>query len=260
MSEIARRAGDLLLEGFRKTLAVRTKSSASDLVTEYDERSEAQIREGLERAFPGVAVVGEESGGKADGGAAFYVDPIDGTTNFAHGHPFFCISIGLWEGGEAQAGVVHAPAIGLLYKTQKGGGTTRNDEPCWVSRVADLESALLSTGFPADRRESADNNYREFTYLDARSHGVRRCAAAALELCLVADGSYDAFWDRGLSPWDLAAGVLCVQEAGGAVVDLHGEPFSLLGGGVVASNERLQTPLLDALAHARALPPIGELT
>jgi myo-inositol-1(or 4)-monophosphatase len=258
---IAREAGALLLEGFRGDPAVRTKRTRSDLVTEHDERCERLLRERLGAAFPWAAVVGEEQGGDAAADRVWYVDPLDGTSNFAHGHPWFSVSLGLWRGPEPLVGVVHAPALGLTYAAARGHGTTRNGAPARVSAVDALEEALLATGFPADRASNPEgNNYREFVTLDATTHGVRRCASAALELAVVADGGYDGFWDRGLGPWDLAAGVLLVQESGGRVSDLAGGPPSLARGEVLASNGRVHGALADALAHARALPPLGEVT
>lgn len=253
-------AGALLLTGFRDASSVRTKRTRSDLVTESDERCERWIRERLSEAFPGHVVVGEEAGGHSGAAFVWYVDPLDGTTNFAHGHPWFSTSLGLWRGAEPLVGVVHAPALGLTFAAAHGHGTTRNGEAVQVSDVSELGGGLFATGFPADRAENPDNNYREFVSVDRISHGVRRCASAALELAHVADGSYDGFWDRGLGPWDLAAGTLLVREAGGRVTDLDGGPLSLKGGRVLASNGRVHEALRNALAHARALPPWGEMT
>ena len=252
---IAREAGALLLEGFRTDPSVRSKATRSDLVTEYDGRAERLIRDRLSGVVEGAAIVGEEEGGDARGGLAWYVDPLDGTTNFAHGHPWFSVSIGLWDGSTPLVGVVHAPAMQLTYAAARGHGLTRNGERAAVSRTAQLSDALLATGFPADRATSPNNNYAAFLTVDAQSHGVRRCASAALELSLVADGAYDGFWDRGLGPWDLAAGVLFVEEAGGRVSDLAGEPVALERGEVVASNGVIHEALRHALAHAPPLPP-----
>ncbi len=257
--EVAREAGGLLMEGFRSAPAFRAKRSESDLVTEYDERCEHLLRERLGAAFPGVAVVGEEAGGERGNGAVWYVDPIDGTSNFGHGHPYFCISLGLWEGATPVCGVVHAPAMGLTYAAARGQGVTRNGEPVRVSGVRELSRALLSSGFPSDRATRRPDPYRAFVAVDRASHGIRRCGAAALEQSLVADGAYDGFWEIGLAAWDLAAGALFVKEAGGEVTDLEGRPLGLDAGEVVASNGLLHEPLLLALAHARALPPIDSM-
>lgn len=257
--QIAREAGELLLQGFRSSPAMRAKRTESDLVTEYDERCEALLRERLSAAFPGVAVVGEEAGGDEGGQAVWYVDPIDGTSNFGHGHPYFCISLGLWEGTSPVCGVVYAPAMGLTYAAARGRGVTRNGERCRVSSVRELGRALLSSGFPSDRATRRPDPYRAFVGIDRASHGLRRCGAAALEQSLVADGAYDGFWEVGLAAWDLAAGALFVKEAGGEVSDFEGRPLSLDAGEVLASNGFLHEQLLLALAHARALPAIDEM-
>ena len=254
----AQDAGRLLLEGFRGDARARVKGQGGDLVTEYDERCEAFLRERLGPLSPAATVVGEEAGGQA-GGLAWYVDPIDGTTNFAHGHPWFCVSIGLCEDDDPLVGVIHAPAMGLTFSSARGQGATRNGEPMRVSETATVDAALLATGFPHDRATSLDNNYRPFATLDALGHGVRRCAAAALELAMVADGAYDAFWDRGLEAWDLAAALSLITEAGGRVTNFEGGPLRLDGGEVVASNGVLHEPFLTALAHARALPVIRQV-
>lgn len=252
---VAHDAGRLLLEGFRGDTRARVKGRGGDLVTEHDERCEVFLRERLGPLCASATVVGEEAGGQA-GGLAWYVDPIDGTTNYAHGHPWFCVSIGLCDGDAPLVGVIHAPAMGLTFASAKGQGATRNGEAMRVSETASVDAALLATGFPHDRATSPDNNYRPFVTLDALGHGVRRCAAAALELAMVADGAYDAFWDRGLKAWDLAAALSLITEAGGRVTDFEGRPLRLDGDEVVASNGVLHPPFLTALAHARALPAI----
>ena len=259
LTAIAHEAGALLMEGFRGDPGARQKSG-TDLVTVFDERCEGLLLERLEVLEPRARFVGEEGGGEAGQGLAWHVDPIDGTNNYAHGHPWFCLSIGLWDGDVAELGVVHAPAMGLTYRAARGAGLERNGARASVSDVDAVERALLATGFPSEPWQAARNNYREYVTLDARSHGVRRCAAAALEICMVAEGAYDGFWDQGLSSWDLAAGALFVAEAGGKVTDLDGGPFDLRSGRILATNGALHDSLLDALAHARALPPITEVT
>jgi myo-inositol-1(or 4)-monophosphatase len=257
---IAREAAALLLEGWRGAPAARAKSR-SDLVTDFDLRSEALIRERLGARFPDHAIVGEEGGGQG-AELVWYVDPIDGTTNFAHGHPFFCVAMSLVRAGEPQVGIVIAPALAIEWAAVRGGGATRNGAPCRVSSVASLDDALLSTGFPSWRASRADNNYRAFLALDAASHGVRRCGASAIEIAMVADGSYDAFWDVGLHPWDVAASSLFVREAGGVATDLEGAPLDLSsfagrGGRILASNGPLHGALRGALADGVPLPPVA---
>jgi len=254
-TKIVLEAGALVMEGFHGVAQTRSKGAGGDLVTEYDERCEAMLRDRLAALTPAAAFVGEESGGAWGDGLAWHVDPIDGTGNYAHGHPWFAISMGLWSPDGPLVGIVHAPAMGLTYSAAAGCGATCNDRPLRVSETRDLEQALLATGFPHDRATSPENNYRAFVHLDARSHGVRRCAAAALELAVLAGGGYDGFWDRGLSSWDVAAAVLLIEEAGGTVTHLGGEPFVLAPKvEILATNGPLQSTLKDALAHVRALP------
>lgn len=263
---IAREAGNIALEGFRRSLTIRSKAR-SDLVTDYDVRIERFVRDALGRALPAHGVVGEEAEGpqSRDRRFVWYVDPIDGTTNFAHGHPFFCISMGLAEHGEGAprpiAGVVSAPALGLVYFAAEGWGAYRCREGAASERIAvspteRLDDALLATGFAAehsaagDRCGSPSDNYARFVELDARSHGVRRCGAAALELCLVAEGAYDAFWDLGLKAWDIAAGAALVREAGGEVSGPSGGgALDIHAGAIVASNGRIHAELIDALGR-----------
>ena len=237
--------GPYLLEGFRADTQVRLKGPI-DLVTEYDIEAERRLRVALSGALP-YRIVGEEGGasGDAGAGAVWYVDPIDGTTNFAHGHPFFCISLGLYtEEGEGLAGVVHAPALGLTWVGGRGLGTTRNGVPVRVSSRAELGSALCATGFPYDRRENDDDNLREVGAVLKRVRGIRRCGSAALDLALVADGTYDAYWEQRLGVWDVAAG--------GRLSDYDGGPADVRQGRLVATNGLVHDPLVELLTAARA--------
>ena len=261
---IAREASGLVLEGWRRAPSVRSKGK-SDLVTEYDESCERLLRALLAEAFPDHGVVGEEAQGEQmrDKDLVWYIDPIDGTTNFAHGHPFFCISMGLVERHGASevpvVGVVIAPALQTMWSAARGLGATRTSmhgrERLAVSTNAMLDDALLATGFPAIRRSTSDNNYPPFLTLDSTTHGVRRCGAAALEICLVADGAYDAFWDIGLKAWDLAAGTVIVREAGGSVTLMSGADLELHAGRFLASNGALHGPLVESLRAEPSLPP-----
>ena len=248
--------GPYLLEGFRADTQVRLKGPI-DLVTEYDIEAERRLREALSSALP-YRIVGEEAGasGDASGGAVWYVDPIDGTTNFAHGHPFFCISLGLFsEEGEGLVGVVHAPALGVTWVGGRGQGVTRNGVDVRVSTRDTLDAALCATGFPYDRRENDDDNLREVRAVLKRVRGIRRCGSAALDLALVADGTYDAYWEQRLGVWDMAAGAVLVEAAGGRLSDYDGGPADVRKGRVVASNGLVHDPLIDLLTAARA--PLG---
>lgn len=245
--------GPYLLEGFRAATAVRLKGPI-DLVTEYDVEAERRLRAALRAALP-YRIVGEEGGesGGELGGPVWYVDPIDGTTNFAHGHPFFCISLGLYtDDGQGLAGVVHAPALGVTWVGARGMGVSRNGLPAHVSTRATLEQALCATGFPYDRREAADDNLRELGAVLKKVRGIRRCGSAALDLALVADGTYDAYWEQRLGVWDMAAGAVLVDAAGGRLSDYDGGPADVREGRLVASNGHVHDALLGLLSQARA--------
>lgn len=263
--DAANEAGALVKRGFRSRPAVEHKG-AVDLVTSFDRDSEALLRERLTAATP-FAVVGEEAGGAVapEAPGVFFVDPLDGTTNFVHGHPFWCVSIGLVIRGAPVMGVVVAPALGLEWwgwtaaggaraATRRASGTARvegtpDEAPCAVSSVARLEDALLATGFPYDRSTSPDNNFDAFVAIKKRCQAVRRCGSAALDLCLVADGTYDGYWERKLRPWDVAGGAAIVASAGGRTTDLRGGGGFVASGSVVATNAHIHERLLDELAR-----------
>ncbi len=261
---IAIEAGALVLEGYRPVggTAIR-KKGAIDLVTEYDLRSEAHIVKELSRAFPDIAVVGEEGQGQAaiaqgsDTALRFFVDPIDGTTNFAHGHPFFCVSIGLCEGTRPVAGVIYAPVLDVCWVGAVGVGAMRNGGPCHVSECDALIEALCATGFGYDVAANQDNNVPEFGAVQAKARAVRRCGAAALDLALVADGTYDAYWEFMLQPWDMAAGAALVLAAGGVATGFAGQPLNVLEGAVVAaSSAQLSADLRGIVDEVRGGRPV----
>ncbi|MEM9073254.1 MAG: inositol monophosphatase family protein [Myxococcota bacterium] len=257
---IAEEAAAIALEGFRRKPSV-TKKGTIDLLTEYDLRSEALIRKRLADAFPDHAIVGEEGDNEAiDGRPVWYVDPIDGTTNFAHGHPFFCVSMALWVEGRGELGVVVAPALGVVWSAERGKGALRNGEPCRVSERSTLEDALCATGFPYDRFDDhEEDNLREHRAFLKRTRGIRRCGSAAIDLCSVADGTYDLYWEQKLSPWDMCGGALIVEESGGRLSDYEGQKADPREGRLVASNGRLHDAALKVLAEARGVrrDPVG---
>ncbi|HET7539638.1 MAG TPA: inositol monophosphatase family protein [Polyangiaceae bacterium] len=246
--EVAGEAAKLLYEGFRKRPTISEKGRA-DLVTEYDLASERLIRERLREKTPELAIVGEEQGGTpAPGnGLTWYCDPLDGTTNFAHGHFFFCVSLGVAEAGLPIAGAVVAPALATHWRAFRGGPALRNDEPCRVSETSELRQALVATGFPTDRSDPATNNFSSFTRVKPLVRGIRRCGSAAIDLCLVADGTYDAYWERRLNAWDLMAGSALVLAAGGMLSALDGTPPDLSVGNVLASNGRIHRDLSNVI-------------
>ncbi len=260
LERVARAAGQLVMAGYRRGASVMKKGEI-DLVTEYDLAAEAYITRELARSFPEIPVIGEESHGKgavkrAPQALRFFVDPIDGTTNFAHGHPFFCVSLGLCRGSAPLLGAVFAPALGVCWTGQVGGQAQRNGELCQVSRRGALRDALCATGFGYDVAGSGDDNVDEFRRMQARSRGVRRCGAAALDLALVADGTYDAYWEFLLQPWDMAAGVALVQAAGGRASDFTGAAPNVERGAVVASNGLLHDEVVALVREVRAGRPV----
>jgi myo-inositol-1(or 4)-monophosphatase len=245
--EVAREAGQLAHGGFRQRMQV-TEKGKYDLVTAFDLSVERKIRERLATLTPDLPVVGEEEGGDIALDRAWFCDPIDGTTNFAHGHPVWAVSIGAVLDGEPVAGAIVAPALSLEWFGHVGGGAWRNGEACHVSSVSDVEHALIATGFPRERSREPDNNFATFAKVKKKCQGVRRCGAAAIDLAFVADGTYDAYWERKLAPWDLAAGVAIVTAAGGRVSHLGGGPVQLTNGQVLADNGTLHEVLLGLLA------------
>jgi myo-inositol-1(or 4)-monophosphatase len=246
--ELAARAGAVLAEGAFRSHSADRKQTAIDLVTEFDRRSEQLIVDAISAQFPGDAVVAEEGGGqKSAGPRRWLVDPLDGTTNFAHGLPFFCVSIGLEVDGRPEVGVVAAPALGWTFWASRGQGAWLDGRRLSVSATARLAESLLATGFPYDNASSPENNFAEFVRLYPRTQGIRRVGAAALDLAMVAAGWLDGYWEQKLKPWDSCAGVVLVEEAGGRVTDYQGGRFSVDGGRVVASNGHLHDELLAAL-------------
>lgn len=244
-------AGRVALEGFRRHKQVETKSGPIDLVTEFDRRAEDAVRARITEAFADHDIVGEEGGGENSDGLTWYVDPIDGTTNFVHGHPFFNVSIALWDGAEPLVGVVHAPALSLTWWAARGKGAFRNDEPCRVTSCDELGRALCATGFSRELRLQHDDNVEELRGFLRTTHGVRRGGAAALDLVMVADGTFEVYWQKGLGPWDVAAGVVIVLEAGGRVTGYDGRSEDARAGEILASNGLLHDDAAGVLAAAQ---------
>jgi myo-inositol-1(or 4)-monophosphatase len=251
---VAARAGALLSEGAFVAHAADAKQNANDLVTEYDRRAEALIVGAIAERFPGDRVVAEEGGARGPaGGRRWLIDPLDGTTNFSHGLPFFCTSIAVEIDGELAAGVVEAPALGWSFAAERGAGawlSARGGAGATrlaVSGTAALSRALLATGFPTDNATDARNNFEQFVHLYKCTQGVRRVGAAALDLAMTAAGWFDGYWEMKLKPWDLAAGALLVTEAGGRVSAWDGGPFAVDAGEIVATNGRIHDELVHAL-------------
>jgi len=255
MTAIAREAGTLLLEFFDKNIRIEYKGEA-DLVTAADRKSEALIRERIRETWPGHDVLGEEEGLRDTGSEyRWYVDPLDGTTNFAHGFPVFCVSLGLEHQGRMIAGVIYDPTRDEMFAAERGQGATLNEREIHVSRTKLLKESLVGTGFPSHKRHKNPNIYF-YHQITLRSHGVRRAGSAALDLCYVACGRMDGFWEFNLNPWDTAAGVLVVEEAGGVASNFKGGPFELNSRETLASNGVIQDELIrefQAIFEGRGL-------
>lgn len=247
----AKLAGNVLME-LRGRVAVERKSGHRDLVTEADRRAEETIREVLRNAFPEHGILGEEAGvTPGSDGYRWIVDPLDGTTNYAHGLPLFATSIALERDGELLVGVIHFPVLNETYTAVRGRGAWRNGEPLRVSDETSLENALLVTGFPHDVSPGMPDNLDHIKNLLPRSRGMRTLGTAATDLVYVAAGVFDAYWDLDNAPWDVAAGVLLVQEAGGKVTDMDGGPLDLMKPRLLASNGYLHDELLAVFREGR---------
>jgi len=244
----ARAAGELLRSRIDSIRQVRHKGVV-DLVTDVDIASEQLVREAIGQAFPSHTILGEEGGtlGGDDRRYRWLVDPLDGTTNYTHGFPLFCVSIGFEVNGQLQFGVVYAPCQEELYVAEAGQGATLNGRRISVSDVVALRQAMLATGFPYDR-DALPRALRSFEVLSVRSQAVRRVGSAALDLCYVACGRFDAYWEHIVKPWDVGAGALIVTEAGGQMSATDGSAFSVDDGQVLASNTRLHAAMFESLA------------
>ena len=252
--DVAELAAAELMKGYRSRPVPRLKGQA-DLVTEFDEKSEATIVKALAERAPGLGVMAEE-GTRIEGkdGLVFCCDPLHGTTNFVHGLPNWSVSIGLLKDGEAVAGAVVAPALQLRWYTD-GIHAYRNGQLCRVSEVDSLDGALLSTGFPAERRFHPENNIADFAKMKPIAQGIRRMGSVAIDLCHVADGSFDGLWERALKPWDTAAGCAMVRAAGGMISPLESDqPLDIGRGHLIASNPYIHDELRAALRQTRVPP------
>ena len=237
-------AGEVLRDGFGRQRSIRYKGEV-DLVTEMDERAEGIIKDALLGAFPDHGMLAEEGGALEGGGEArWIVDPLDGTTNYAHGLPVFAVSIALERAGEVVLGVVHDPMRGETFVAERGGGATLNGETLRPTEEEDLARALVTTGFPYDR-DRVPAALEIFGRLSGRAQGMRRLGAAALDLCYVAAGRLDGYYERGIHAWDVAAGALILREAGGEVTGYAGEAFEPEAGELVASNGLLHPALVE---------------
>ncbi|HEY1013013.1 MAG TPA: inositol monophosphatase family protein [Herpetosiphonaceae bacterium] len=245
---IARAAGAVLRDGLSRERTIERKSASVDLVTDIDLASERVILAGLREQFPGHRVVAEESGDDArESEYCWVIDPLDGTTNYAHGYPAFCVSMGLLVDGQPSFGVVYDPIRDECFVAERGRGAYLNERPLRVSATASLGEALLSTGFPYSKRTNPDNNIAEMSRIVLEIQGVRRSGSAALDLCYVAAGRSDGHWELGLAPWDTAAGAVLVSEAGGALSTWGGAAWQPWIPKLVATNGSIHAELLALL-------------
>ena len=242
--DIAREAGAMLATYFERRVGFELKGDF-DLVTVADRASERLVVERLRQHFPSHSIVAEEGGGhQGSSGYCWYVDPLDGTTNFAHGYPIYNVTMGLEQDGEMLVGVVFDPTRQEMFSAERGAGAYLNNRRIHVSAAQRLEDSLVSTGFPS-RKRHLNVNIHFYHQMAMATHGVRRGGSAAIDLAYVACGRLEAFWEFGLNPWDMAAGVLLVAEAGGRCTDMKGGPYSLTGPHLLTDNSHIHQETVD---------------
>lgn len=245
--EAAHRAGAYLQSEFANRPEVELKGEIN-LITERDRKSQEIIFDILDRRFPQHAVLGEEDlDVRKEGTGRWLIDPLDGTTNYAHGLPIFCVSLAFQEGGRTMVGLVYNPMLNETFWAVSGEGAFLNKKRLAVSREKEMDRSLLATGFPYDLRQSPQPNIALFNRFILRARAVRRCGSAALDLAYIAAGRFDGFWELKLSPWDTAAGALLVEEAGGRVSDFHGSPFSPFEQECLASNGHIHQSMMNTI-------------
>ena len=256
----AAKAGGKVLRGlFAKEIRIEYKGERN-LVTEADRAAEAIVIRTLRKQFPDHRFLAEEGGAQDSAGSVgsfhkWIIDPLDGTTNFAHSYPTFCVSIGLEIRGEIALGVVYDPLREEMFLAEEGRGATLNGRPIHVSKTEKLKASLLVTGFAYDVREDLTNNLDHFTHVSLRAQGVRRTGSAALDLCYVACGRFDGFWEMKLAPWDTAAAFLIATEAGATVTDFNNRPYNIYLKEILATNGRIHREMVEVLGLKRRSRP-----
>ena len=251
--DAARAAGQLLHREHPRTRQVSFKGTSTNLVTEMDGRAEALVVDALLKQFPDDGILGEEGGARhGRSGRRWVIDPLDGTTNYTHGLPVYSVGIGLERDGIVELGVVYDPTRDEMFVGERGAGAWLNDTRLSVSATPTLDVSLLTTGFPYDARTNPDNNLKEYGTFAVRARAVRRMGSALIDLAYVAAGRFDGFWELTLGPWDVAAGGILVEEAGGRVSDLRGGPLDINAPRLVASNGRIHDEILAVLKEIRS--------
>lgn len=249
----AREAGRVLMDNWDKKIKIEYKGEI-DPVTEADYLSQERIISIIKSQYPDHCIIAEEGNMQEETGSdcRWFVDPLDGTVNYSHSYPAFCVSVALQERGDLVVGAVYNPVLDEMFTASKGGGAYLNGSPIKVSTCGDIKFTLLCTGFPYDVKRSPENNLVHFADFTMAAQGVRRDGAAALDLCYVATGRFDGFWEPKLGPWDVAAGGLIVLEAGGRVTGFQGEEFDPCGNGIVASNGLIHDEMLSIIRKGMA--------
>ncbi len=247
--QISHEAGEIVREGFGKNFNIEYKTNESNLVTDIDKASEKHIKEFIAKKYPSHSILAEEGGEtNNDSEYLWVVDPIDGTTNFAHGLPIFSISIGLQRNGKTIAGVVYDVMQDITYSAEKGGGAYANSKKIKVSGNDKLARSVLVTGFPYNISDNPENALEKFAALTKASRGIRRLGSAAIDFCYVANGVFDGFWEVYLHPWDICAGILLVEEAGGMVTGFNGEEIDIYTKRILATNGHIHDRMKEFLS------------
>lgn len=248
--EISKIAGEIIREGFRKNFSIEYKTNLSNLVTEIDKKSEETIIDFVKKEFPTHSVLAEETGShKAGSEYLWVIDPLDGTSNFAHGLPIFAVSIGVQKNGKTICGVVYDVMRDEIYSAEKGSGSFRNGEKLQVSSNYDIRKSMLVTGFPYNVAENPDHVFERFIEFMKNARAVRRLGSAAIDMCYVAAGVFDGFWEVSLHPWDVCAGNLIVEEAGGIITNFAGEKIDIYSKQLLATNKKVHEKMIEILKH-----------
>ncbi|MBZ0200373.1 MAG: inositol monophosphatase [Ignavibacteriaceae bacterium] len=250
VKNIALEAGELIRSYFGKKFEVEYKKNESNLVTEVDKASENLIKEFINKKFPSHNILAEEGGRINNNGEyTWVVDPIDGTTNFAHGLPIFSVSIGIQKNDETVLGVVYDVMMDVMYSAEKGSGAFANEKQMFVSNNSNLKHALLVTGFPYDISDNPDNALEKFAALTKASRGMRRLGSAAIDFCYVSKGVFDGFWEVSLHPWDICGGKLIAEEAGGLVTNFKGEQINIYSKQILCTNGKIHNKMIEILCR-----------